>query len=163
MPSRGRGVEQRAFHGFTTVLRSPVQFSELERYNSRVALSKPRYDVATLKLTAAERNGLYAARRFIGTGLEEKLGIQIPFDVYFQDPLVAAQFPHLAFDEDCFVPWEPGIADGPTSARFAVVDYDAHTEKITPPARWDKKEDQFIGPDGKPLNRSTRSHCNSTR
>jgi hypothetical protein len=110
--------------------------------------------VATLKLTAAERNGLYAARRFIGTGLEKELGIQIPFDVYFQDPLVAAQFPHLAFDEDCFVPWEPGIGDGPTSARFAVVDYDAHTEKITSPARWDKKKDQFIGPDGKPLNRS---------
>ncbi len=110
--------------------------------------------MATLKLTAAERNGLYAARRFIDTGLEKELGIQIPFDVYFQDPLVAAQFPHLAFDEDCFVPWEPGIGDGPTSARFAVVDYDAHTEKITSPARWDKKEDQFIGPDGKPLNRS---------
>ena len=45
------------------------------------------------RLTAAERDGVYAARRFIGNDLEKKLGVRIPFDVYFQDPLVAAERP----------------------------------------------------------------------
>ena len=29
--------------------------------------------------------------------------IQIPFDVYFQDPLVAKENPELAFDEEWYV------------------------------------------------------------
>jgi hypothetical protein len=104
-------------------------------------------------LTAAERVQLYAARRLIGSSVERKLGVRIPFDVYFQDPLVAAANPRLAFDEECFVPWEPGLADGPTSARFAVVDYDGHTEALAAPARWDRSTDRFLDPDGKPLDR----------
>jgi hypothetical protein len=48
----------------------------------------------------------------------------------------------LAFDE-AFVSWEPGLADGPTSARFAVVDYDGHTETLAPPARWDPRRNAF--------------------
>ena len=92
-----------------------------------------------LKITRAERIGLYAARRFLDRALQEAVTLRIPFDVYFQDPLVAAANPDLAFDEDFFVPWEPGIGDGPTSARFAVVDYDGDTETLAPPARWDEK------------------------
>jgi hypothetical protein len=106
-------------------------------------------------LTAEERLGAYAARRFLGTSLEGKLKLRIPFDVYFQDPQVAKDNPTLAFDADCPVSWEPGLADGPTSARFAVVDYDGHTGTLTPPARWDRKTDRFLAPDGTPL---TRSH-----
>jgi len=103
-------------------------------------------------LTAAERADLYAARRFIGSDVEKKLGILIPFDVYFQDPLVATRQPQFGFDES-FVLREPGIADGPTSARFAVVDYDGHTQTLAPPARWDGKANRFLDPDGKPLDR----------
>lgn len=106
-----------------------------------------------VRLTSAERLGIYAARRFIGTGIEKDLKIRIPFDVYFQDPFVAAANPELAFDENCFIAWEPGLADGPTSARFAVVDYDGHTETIAPPARWDAKIDAFVDPDGNRLDR----------
>ena len=109
--------------------------------------SASRNDGAPKSLTAEERKEIYAARRFIGTGVEKKLKLRIPFDVYFQDPLVAADNPKLAFDEDCFVPWEPGLADGPTSARFAVVDYDAHTDTLAPPARWDEKRDGFVAPE----------------
>ena len=90
----------------------------------------PDDNAAPLPLAPADRAALYAARRFIGSSLERTLKIRIPFDVYFQDPLVAAENPKLAFDEDCFVPWEPGLGDGPTSARFAVVDYDGHTETL---------------------------------
>ena len=109
-------------------------------------------------LTPADRTALYAARRFIGTSVENKLKLRIPFDVYFQDPLVAAANPKLAFDEDFSVPWEPGFGDGPTSARFAVVDYDGHTETLAAPARWDKTRDTFLAPDGTPLDRFNTGH-----
>jgi hypothetical protein len=104
-------------------------------------------------LTNSERAAIYAARRIIGTDLQKKLGIRIPFDVYFQDPLVAKQIPELDFDK-CFVEWEPGFADGPTTARFAVVDYDGHTETLEPPARWDPDRRGFAAPDGALLNRT---------
>jgi hypothetical protein len=107
----------------------------------------------TFKLPSDERLGAYAAKRFIGGALERRLGLQIPFTVYFQDPLVARTEPKLAFDE-IFVSWEPGLSDGPTSARFAVVDYDAHTETLTPPARWDAKRNTFVDPADKALDRS---------
>jgi hypothetical protein len=107
-----------------------------------------------IRLTPDERVAVYGARRFIGSAVEKKLGVRIPFDVYFQDPLVAAANPDLAFDEECFVPWEPGLGDGPTSARFAVVDYDAHTETLAEPAHWDKDTDKFLAPNGKPLDQS---------
>src|SRR5688572_23036986 len=106
-----------------------------------------------ITLSPAERTALYGARRFIGSGLEEKLRLRIPIDVYFQDPFVAAENPKLAFDEDCPVPWEPGLADGPTSARFAVVDYDAHQDALTPPARWDADTSAFVDPRGTRLDR----------
>jgi hypothetical protein len=107
-----------------------------------------------LKITREERVGLYAARRFLDRALQEAVTLRIPFDVYFQDPMVAAANPDLAFNEDFFVPWEPGIGDGPTSARFAVVDYDGGTETLAPPARWDEKLNAFVDAKGKTLDRS---------
>jgi hypothetical protein len=105
------------------------------------------------KLTPTDRLALYGARGFIDSSLERKLDIRIPFDVYFQDPQVAADNPKLAFDEGCFVPWEPGLSDGPTSARFALVDYDGHSDTLAQPARWDKANNRFVDPDGKPLDK----------
>ena len=57
--------------------------------------------------------------------------------------------PPLDFDEDFFVPWEPGLADGPTSSRFAVVDYNADTGHLEPPAVWDEAAQTFVTRDGK--------------
>ena len=115
--------------------------------------SRKRAKPSGVTINASERLALYAAQRFIDSDLEAKFKVRVPFDVYFQDPQVAAHDPKLAFNEDCLVPWEPGFGDGPTSARFAVVDYDAHTEALTAPARWDKKLDKFVAPDGKVLDR----------
>ena len=64
-----------------------------------------------IRLTAEERRGLYAARRFMAGRLQQKLGLRVPFDVYFQDPFVAANDPALAFDENCYIPWEPKLWD----------------------------------------------------
>jgi len=112
---------------------------------------------APVKLPAAVLTGLYAARRFLDGNAQEELGLRIPFDVYFQDPLVAAGDPDLAFDTDFLVPWEPGLTDGPTSARFAVVDYNADTESLVPPAKWQPDLGLFVGPNDEPLDRDHTS------
>jgi hypothetical protein len=106
-----------------------------------------------LELPLSIRTRLYAARQFLDRDTQEKVGIRIPFDVYFQDPLVAASDPGLAFDTDFLVPWEPRLADGPTSARFAVVDYNADTGTLIPPARWKPGLAAFVSPAGQRLDR----------
>lgn len=106
-----------------------------------------------LKLSPADRLALYGVRRFIGSDLEEKLALRTKFDVYFQDPLVAARDTELAFDDECFVEWEPAIGDGPTSARFAIVDYDGHTEALAAPARWDARTRTFTDAGGNVIDR----------
>lgn len=109
------------------------------------------------KATDALRNArceLYAVRQFLGRGTQENLDLRIPFDVYFQDPFVTASRPEYDFDEDFAVPWEPGLTHGPTSARFAVVDYDGGTEVLTPPARWNAELGKFVDPEGKVLDRN---------
>ena len=108
------------------------------------------------KAQAAIRNArpeLYAARQFLDRDTQAKLEVRIPFDVYFQDPFVTASNAAYDFDEQFAVPWEPGLNDGPTSARFAVVDYDGGTEILNPPARWDADLDKFVDTNGKVLDR----------
>ena len=39
----------------------------------------------------------------------------------------------VGIDNEFTTPWEPGLRDGPTSARFAVVDYDSTSNTLTPP------------------------------
>jgi hypothetical protein len=109
------------------------------------------------KARAAIRNArpeLYAARQFLDRDTQEKLDVRIPFDVYFQDPFVTASNAAYDFDEEFAVPWEPGLNDGPTSARFAVVDYDGATETLNPPARWDAESGKFLDTNGKVLDRT---------
>jgi len=93
--------------------------------------------------TKATRINLYAASRYLNTETEVELGVQIPFDVYLQDPLVAERDPKFGFEE-INVRWEPGLSDGPTSSRFAVVDYNGDTEHLAPPAKWHYKGDAFL-------------------
>ncbi len=100
------------------------------------------------------RPELYAARQFLDRDTQAKLDVRIPFDVYFQDPFVTASNAAYDFDEQFAVPWEPGLNDGPTSARFAVVDYDGGTETLNPPARWDADLDKFVDTKGKVLDRN---------
>ena len=111
---------------------------------------------ARRKTTKVARRGLYAASQYLGLSVEKELGLQIPFDVYLQDPLVAEEDPKFGFDEGFHVRWEPGLADGPTSMRFAVVDYNGDTGSVAPMARWHEKSEAFLDPDGKPLDRDNK-------
>ena len=96
------------------------------------------------KIGLEERRKIYAAAAFLDSDFEKKTGVRIPFDVYFQDPFVAAEDEEMAFDDDFFVPWEPGLADGPTSARFAVVDYNGDTGQLFPPATWSDRKNTYL-------------------
>jgi hypothetical protein len=106
----------------------------------------------SVELSRSDIQKLYACKRVLGKKLRDKVGLSIPFEVYFQDPLVAEQNPEFGFDDDCRVDWEPGLADGPTSARFAVVDYNADTRTLAPPAQWDEEKQKYVH-DGKVLDR----------
>ena len=111
------------------------------------------------KVAAKIRNArpeLYAARDYIDRKTQVELGLRIPLDVYFQDPYVTASNPAYNFDKEFTVPWEPGLADGPSSARFAVVDYDGGTETLNPPAQWNANLNKFVDPTGNVLDRSNR-------
>src|SRR5262249_30931202 len=54
-------------------------------------------------------------------------------------------------DKKFTTPWEPGLRDGPTSARFAVVDYDSTKNVLTPSAVWKRKENCYCTLEGEPL------------
>ncbi|MEL7424162.1 MAG: serine protease [Bacteroidota bacterium] len=69
---------------------------------------------------------------------EEKIKI----DTYLQDPFVAAQDPDLAFVELEFSKYL-NLSDGPTSPRFAVVDYNGNIEELASPAVWDADRKKF--------------------
>ena len=87
---------------------------------------------------------LYAAAHVLNLDIEKAFGLQIPFDVYLQDPMVAEEDPRFGFDENLYVKWEPGLTHGPTSARFAVVDYNGDTGRIASLAIWDKNKMKFL-------------------
>jgi hypothetical protein len=96
-----------------------------------------------IRLGSEDRRALYATARFLGRETLENLNLRIPFHVYFKDPSLKTKLPGQEMDTDFRVPWEPGIADGPTSARFAVVDYDSGTNTLNDPAEWKPKENAF--------------------
>jgi hypothetical protein len=98
---------------------------------------------------------LYAARRFIDGSVQAELGLRIPFDVYFQDPLFARENTELPKFDASSVPWEPGLSHGPTSARFAVVDYNADTGALVPPAEWVEKNMQFVDASGNGIDKNS--------
>ena len=106
---------------------------------------------AKRSLTRQALVDLYAAQQHLPLDTQKEIGLRMPVEVYFKDPAVAKTFADVGFDDEFTTPWEPGLRDGPTSARFAVVDYDSTTNNLTPPARWDRQQNCFVGPSGKPL------------
>lgn len=100
------------------------------------------------------RVSLYAQAQYLPSELRKEQGLlEIPVVTYYQDPFVANKFKEQGFNRKTLVDWEPGLLDGPTSARFAVVDYDGDTAKLEPPAQWVSSDslEGYAGADGEPL------------
>ena len=98
------------------------------------------------KLTRATLMDLYAARRYLALDTLKETGLRMPVEVYFKDPDVAETHEDAGFDEEFTTPWEPGLRDGPTSARFAVVDFDSTSNTLTPPAAWNREKNCYCAP-----------------
>ena len=118
---------------------------------SSKAIAKNVAQKSSRRLTRATLVELYAARRHLDLSALKETGLRIPVEVYFKDPDVADNFEKVGIDKEFTTVWEPGLRDGPTSARFAVVDYDATNNKLTPPAIWDRKENCYCYPAKTPL------------
>lgn len=108
---------------------------------------------AGVKFAPAEQRSLYAAAKFLPLPVRQKCGLQITLEVYLQDPLLAKTDPDAAFDAGFEVNWEPSLTTGPTSARFAVVDYNGDSAHLAPPAEWNEKSQRFVF-DGQALDKT---------
>jgi hypothetical protein len=110
-----------------------------------------RVGIKDINISPDERVQLYAQARYLPLEFTKKSGLRVCFTTYFQDPFVAKERPNEGFDKAVYVRWEPGLTDGPTSARFAIVDYNADTGTLEPPARWDETQQRFVSGNGETL------------
>jgi hypothetical protein len=101
------------------------------------------------KTLDVEAISLYQVSRGLSREDREELGLRFPAKVFVQDPLVAQKHKKKGVlgVEEIYVEWEPGLADGPTSARVAVVDYNADTGVTAKPVEWDPEAKRFVDVD----------------
>lgn len=119
---------------------------------SKVAVA--RRTSVTAHISPSTRVTLYARSALLPSEFKEEAGLLLPFTTYFQDPFVGKHDPETNLNEETKVPWEPGFADGPTSARFAVVDFNADTGALEPPAAWDEPSQAFLGVNGQKIDKA---------
>jgi hypothetical protein len=88
---------------------------------------------------------LYAVSIGLSQDDRKLLGLRFPVKTFVQDPLVAKKHEKKGILglEQIFLDWEPGIMDGPTSARVAVVDYNADTGILAKPVAWKAETKEF--------------------
>jgi hypothetical protein len=106
----------------------------------------------------AEFMNLHRAAPLLSSDNRKTLGLLMPIDVYVQDPLVAATNKGIALNR-IYVACEPDLMEGPTSARIAVVDYDADTNRLEDPVQWDLRNRCFAFKHRGELVPLTREHC----
>ena len=97
-----------------------------------------------LKLSETDIGQLYQASQYLSKETKKRLKLMTSAEIYVQDPEVEKHNPKLGVNE-IQLEWEPGMADGPTSARVAVVDYNAETGVVAPPVKWDEEKRRFLG------------------
>jgi hypothetical protein len=134
--------------------RKPASKPSTTHSTDRVAR---RVGIKGVNISPDEHVQLYAQARYLPLKFREKSGLRICFTTYFQDPFVARERPDEGFDKEVYVPWEPGLTDGPTSARFAIVDYNADTGTLEPPAKWDETRQRFVSQNGETLDEKAAS------
>jgi hypothetical protein len=113
-----------------------------------------RKSIKGVNISPETRLSLYAQASHLPKDFKEDSGLLLPLVTYFQDPFVAKTDPQKAFDEQVLVAWEPGLTDGPTSSRFAIVDYNGDAGTLEPPAVWDENTQTFVSSEGKRLDPS---------
>ncbi|MBI5951002.1 MAG: hypothetical protein HY865_05050 [Chloroflexi bacterium] len=103
-----------------------------------------------IKVRKADLESLYQASRFLNKDTRRRIGLTMKIPVFIQDPWVAMQNPTLGV-ELIEVRLDKSLGDGPTSARIAVVDYNADTQTLLDPIKWFDKQGWFYTPAGEPL------------
>jgi hypothetical protein len=78
------------------------------------------------------------------------LGLLIKVPICVQDPAFAQGSPEQRFDE-IEVGWEPGLLDGPTSARLTVVDYEHDIDFFRDQVKWDEQQGCFVDQEKQPI------------
>lgn len=81
------------------------------------------------------RESLYPVARSLSRTKRDELGLRFDAPVFVQDPFIAKENKELGIQR-IKVDWEPSLAAGPTSARIAVVDYNAETNTVAEPTPW---------------------------
>ena len=103
-----------------------------------------------IRVRKVDLESLYEASRFLNKDTRRRMGLMMKIPVFVQDPLVAMQNPTLGV-QLIEVRLDTSLGDGPTSARIAVVDYNADTQKLLDPVKWLEKHGWFYTPTGEPL------------
>lgn len=132
-PSSGRNTPASKPQGVDSQPRPP-------KNTSKKAAARPSFEAT---ITADDRVALYAVSRMLTSHIRNEGRLKIRLTTYLQDPSVARNNPQLGLDESVLVDWEPGLSDGPTSARFAIVDFNADTGELIPSAEWSEKDNAF--------------------
>ena len=104
--------------------------------------SKSQAESSKVFLNKEERISLYTQSNQLPKSLREKLNY-LEHPTSFDDPFLLDPVSEGRSIDTIRAPWEPNLADGPTSSRFAVVDYDNDAETIEPPAQWQDDRRQF--------------------
>jgi len=116
-----------------------------------------RHSITGVNISPDTRVTLYSQSRSLPPEFKEASGLLLPFVTYSQDPFVAKTDPANAFDEEVYVAWEPGLSDGPTSSRFAIVDYNGDTGALEAPAVWSEDAQAYVGLGGAALGKGAAS------
>ncbi len=104
-----------------------------------------RWGTAYGQVLKDTKDQLVSVARHLGKGAQIDLGLMMKIPVFIKDPLVALEEPELGIQE-VDIHFEPDLADGPTSSRIAVVDYNIDTRKLEQPVRYDPKTGWFYYP-----------------
>jgi hypothetical protein len=84
--------------------------------------SKSQAESSKVFLSKEERISLYTQSNQLPKSLREKLNY-LEHPTSFDDPFLLDPVSEGRSIDTIRAPWEPNLADGPTSSRFAVVDY----------------------------------------
>ena len=130
----------------------------VEEKKDKRNLRKPLRKMLRSLFTKQIRTNLYEVSRGLDREVKTELGVDVEeLYAYIQDPEVARKRPKFGI-LPFHVRWEPILAHGPTSARFAVVDYNQDSASMIPPAVWNPEARRFEDRDGKALD---EANCDS--